>query len=172
VLRCLQNGKPVLIRPIRADDKQLLQEGLQHLSRESVERRFLAFKKRFTSAELRYLTEVDGWDHVALVVELPLDPVRRLVAVARYVRSEDDPESAEIAVVVLDEYQGMGLGTLLGEELARRARMRGVRRFTGTMANDNVPAGRLFTRLTDHLERHYVGNGTSELEGDLVAAAA
>jgi GNAT superfamily N-acetyltransferase len=171
VLKCLQNGKPVLIRPIRPDDKQLLQEGLQSLSQQSIERRFLALKKRFTSSELRYLTEVDGWDHVALVVEFPLEPVRRLIAVARYVRSQEDREAAEVAVTVLDEFQGMGLGSMLADELAWRARMRGVRRFTATMANDNVPAGRLFARLTGHLERHYTGNGVSEVEGDLVAAA-
>jgi GNAT superfamily N-acetyltransferase len=170
VLKCLQNGKPVLIRPIRADDKQLLQEGLQHLSQQSIERRFLALKKRFTSSELRYLTEVDGWDHLALVVEFPLEPVRRLIAVARYVRDQDDHEAAEVAVTVLDEFQGMGLGSLLVEELAWRARMRGIRRFTATMANDNVAAGRLLAKLTSHLERHYTGAGISELEGELIAA--
>ena len=170
MLKCLQNGRPVLIRPIRADDKELLQEGLQHLSETSIQRRFLAPKKRFSSSELRYLTEVDGWDHVALVVEFPMDPARRLTAVARYVRDHDDHEAAEVAVVVTDECQGMGLGSMLVEELAWRARMRGIRRFTATMANDNVAAGRLFAKLVGHLGRHYTGSGTSELEGDLIAA--
>ena len=68
----------VLIRPIRADDKRMLTDGLRRLSDESVHRRFLMPKPSFSRAELRYLTEVDGRDHVALVAESPSAPVRRL----------------------------------------------------------------------------------------------
>ncbi len=170
MIKRLRNGTPVLIRQIRADDKRLLEAGLRCLSETSIQRRFLAPRKRFTSKELRYLTEVDGWNHVALVAELLTQPSRRLLAVGRYVRDPEHPEAAEVAVAVCDEFQRMGLGSLLGEELAQRARMRGVRRFTATMAGDNVPAQRLFAKLTGHLERHHAGHGVSELTGDLVAA--
>ena len=71
MLKRLPDGAPILIRPIRADDKRMLENGLRHLSEESVQRRFLTPKSSFSRAELRYLTEVDGRDHVALVVELP-----------------------------------------------------------------------------------------------------
>jgi GNAT superfamily N-acetyltransferase len=160
---------PVLIRPIRADDKRLLETGLRNLSKTSVQRRFLTAKPRFTRSELRYLTEVDGWDHVALVVESPTQPGRRLIAVARYVRDPEQPSSAEAAIVVADDLQGLGLGSLLVEELAARAQMRGVRRFTATMSSDNAPAQRLFEKLTGHLERHHAGRGVLETEADLAA---
>jgi RimJ/RimL family protein N-acetyltransferase len=169
VLKRLGNGTPVLIRPIRADDKHLLEEGLRHLSQTSIQRRFLSPKPRFTRSELRYLTEIDGWDHVALVAESPSQPARRLIGVARYVRHPEDPQLAEAAIVVGDEFQRRGLGSLLAEELAQRARMRGVRRFTATMAADNVPAQRLLAKLTHHLERHQAGQGVSELTADLAA---
>jgi RimJ/RimL family protein N-acetyltransferase len=169
VLKRLRNGTPVLIRPIRADDKRLLEDGLRNLSQTSIQRRFLSPKPRFTRSELRYLTEVDGWDHVALVAESPTQPTRRLIAVARYVRHPEHPELAEAAIVVGDDFQRRGLGSLLAEELARRARMRGVLRFTATMASDNVPAQRLLAKLTDHLERHHGGQGVSELTADLAA---
>jgi RimJ/RimL family protein N-acetyltransferase len=159
----------VLIRPIRADDKRLLEDALRHLSQTSIQRRFLTPKRRFTGKELRYLTEVDGWNHVALVVEFPTQPARQLIAVARYVRDPLHPETAEAAIVVGDEFQRMGLGSLLAEELAQRAKMRGIRRFTATMASDNVPAQRLLAKLTDHLERHHAGRGVSELTADLAA---
>ncbi len=171
MIKRLLNGTPVLIRPIRADDKRLLEDALRHLSQTGIQRRFLSPKRRFSRTELRYLTEVDGWDHVALVVERPTQAARHLIAVARYVRHPDHRDTAEAAIVVTDEFQRMGLGSLLAEELAQRARMRGVRRFTATMASDNVPAQRLFTKLTGHLERHHGGHGVSELAGDLVAAA-
>ena len=169
MLKRLRNGTPILIRPIRADDKHLLEEGLTNLSETSVQRRFLSPKQRFTRSELRYLTEVDGWDHVALVAESPTQPARRLIAVARYVRDPEQPDSAEAAIVVADDFQRRGLGSLLVEELGRRARMRGVRRFTATMAGDNVPAQKLFERLTRHVERHHAGQGVSELVVDLAA---
>ncbi len=165
----LPDGAPVLIRPIRADDKRMLTDGLRRLSDESVHRRFLTPKRSFSRAELRYLTEVDGRDHVALVAEHPSGPVRRLIAVARFVRLAEDPHAAEVAVTVADDWQGRGLGSMLSEQLASEARRLGIRRFTATMAADNVPAHRLMARLTDHLEQHHVGSGVDELVLDIAA---
>ena len=159
----------MLIRPIRADDKFMLAEGLRRLSPESVQRRFLTPKRSFSRAELRYLTEVDGRDHVALVVENPAEPVRRLIAVGRFVRLQDDPEAADVAFTVADDWQGRGLGSLLGKHLAHSARNRGIRRFTATMSSHNVPAHRLMAKLTQHLEQHHVGGGVDEVVLDLAA---
>ena len=165
----LPDGAPVLIRPIRADDKRMLTDGLRRLSDESVQRRFLTPKRSFSRTELRYLTEVDGRDHVALVAEQPSGPSRRLIAVARFVRTADDPHAAEVAITVGDDWQGRGLGSLLSARLAAEARQLGIRRFTATMAADNVPAHRLMARLTDHLEQHHVGSGVDELVLDIAA---
>jgi RimJ/RimL family protein N-acetyltransferase len=169
VIERLQDGAPVLIRPIRPDDKGMLADGLRRLSPESAQRRFLTPKRSFSRSELRYLTEVDGRDHVALVVEHPGDAPRRLIAVARFVRLHDDPEAADVAVTVADEWQGHGLGSLLGEHLAHSARNRGIRRFSATMASENVPAHRLMAKLTEHLEQQHVGGGVDELVLDLAA---
>jgi RimJ/RimL family protein N-acetyltransferase len=165
----LPDGAPVLIRPIRPDDKCMLETGLRHLSRESVQRRFLAPKTRFSRAELRYLTEVDGRDHAALVAEYPGHPVRRLIGVARFVRLHDDRDAAEVAIVVADDWHRRGLGSLLARELAAVARRSGVRRFTATMASDNVPAHRLMHKLTAHLEHHHTGGGLDEVVLNLAA---
>jgi RimJ/RimL family protein N-acetyltransferase len=169
VIERLPDGAPVLIRPIRADDKRMLTDGLRRLSDDSVQRRFLTPKRSFSRAELRYLTEVDGRDHVALVAEYPAEPVRRLIAVARFVRLVDDPEAAEVAITVADNWQRRGLGSLLSAQLAAEARRLGIRRFTATMASDNVAAHRLMSRLTEHLEQHHVGGGVDELVLDLAA---
>jgi RimJ/RimL family protein N-acetyltransferase len=169
VIERLPDGAPVLIRPIRADDKRMLTDGLRRLSDESVHRRFLTPKRSFSRTELRYLTEVDGRDHVALVAEHPSGPARRLIAVARFVRLAEDPDAAEVAITVADDWQGRGLGSLLSEQLAHSARNRGIRRFTATMAADNVPAHRLMARLTDELQQHHVGSGVDELVLDIAA---
>jgi RimJ/RimL family protein N-acetyltransferase len=169
VIERLPDGAVVLIRPIRPDDKALLADGLRRLSPQSAQRRFLTPKRSFSRAELRYLTEVDGRDHVALVVEYLADPVRRLIAVGRFVRLQDDPEAADVAFTVADDWQGRGVGSLLGEKLAAEARLLGIRRFTATMASDNVPAHRLMAKLSAHLEQHHAGGGVDELVLDLAA---
>jgi RimJ/RimL family protein N-acetyltransferase len=169
VLKRLPDGAQILIRPIRADDKRFLEDGLRHLSPESVHRRFLSPKRSFSRAELRYLTEVDGRDHVALVAEYPGEPVRRLIAVGRFVRLRDDPEAADVAITVADDWQRRGLGSLFAELLAAEARRLGIRRFTATMASDNVPAHKLMRRLAEHLEERHTGFGVSELVMELAA---
>lgn len=169
VLKRLPDGTPILIRPIRPDDKTLLSSGLAQLSKESVQRRFLSPKRRFTSAELRYLTEVDGWDHVALVAEAPGTPNRRFIGVVRYVRLPEDHEAAEVAFVVADDFHRRGVATALAEELAQRAKMRGIKRFTATMASDNAAAHRLMAKLAGHLDSHHVGSGVDELSASIAA---
>ena len=65
----------------------------------------------------------------------------RLIAVARCVRT--DPETAEMAIVVGDPWQGLGLGRALSAQLAQAARAVGIKRISGTMLADNRPALRL-----------------------------
>ena len=168
MLECLPDGAQILIRPIRADDKRFLEDGLRQLSDESVHRRFLSPKRSFSRAELRYLTEVDGRDHVALVAEYPGEPVRRLIAVGRFVRLAQNTDAAEVAIVVADDWQRRGVGSLFAERLAAEARRLGVKRFTATMASDNVAPHRLMDRLTEHLDEHS-GSGVSDVVMDLAA---
>jgi RimJ/RimL family protein N-acetyltransferase len=164
----LPDGTAVVLRPIAAGDKEELQRGLHRLSAEAVHKRFLAPKPRFTAAELRYLTEVDGKDHAALVAELD-DESGTIVAVARYVRLDDQPETAEAAIVVADFLQRQGLGTAMAESLAASAVGHGIRRFTATTLGENVAAHRLMAKLTDQLERRQVDAGTADLGSEIVA---
>jgi protein lysine acetyltransferase len=163
----LRNGVEILVRPIRHSDKPLLVKGMAGLSRESVRRRFLVTKSGLTAAELRYLTEVDFVDHFALVAvraRAPHEPV----AVGRWVRSIRAPDTAELAIAVCDELQGLGLGTALGTALTWAARARGITRFTATMLPENRPARRLFEHLAGDSTTH-LDHGTYELAADLAA---
>jgi RimJ/RimL family protein N-acetyltransferase len=146
----LRDGTVVDIRAIRPDDKARLAAGHARLSAESQRRRYLAAKPRLTAADLRYLTEIDGHDHVAFVAVLA-DRPEIIVAVGRFVRLAGDPETAEFAIVVGDELQGQGLGGRLADLLARQAVSEGVRRFTATTEVDNDPAQRLIARISNHL---------------------
>jgi GNAT superfamily N-acetyltransferase len=129
---------------VRTDDKALLATLVAGSSPDSLYRRFHGPKHRLTEAELRHLTEVDHRDHEAL---LAVDRDGAARGVARYVRLPDDAEVAEIAILVFDEWQGVGLGMSLLTELARRARIAGIRRFRAVMQSDNRRVRRLIERL-------------------------
>lgn len=166
--RLLSDGTAVVLRAIEPGDKDELQAGLHRLSPEAVHRRFMAPKVSFSRAELRYLTEVDGHDHAAIVAELADQP-GTIVAVGRYVRLADEPDVAEAAIVVADFLQRKGLGTILAEALATEAVLHDIRRFSATMQGDNRAAQRLMARLTDQLELHPDGAGAGEARTELVA---
>jgi RimJ/RimL family protein N-acetyltransferase len=125
-------------------------------------------KPRFSSSELRYLTELDGFDHVAIVAVSAEDP-DVFYGVARFVRLTEDPETAEAAIVVADSLQGQGLGRELGRRLADEARERGVKRFTASLLSDNVAAHRLFAAISERLDTRREG-ALEELVAELVAA--
>ena len=161
MLLALPDGTPVFVRPIRAEDKPLLSAGLRQLSLETAFRRFLTPKTSFSAAELRYLTEVDGHDHIALVA-VHAHALDRLIGVARCVRTEPG-DSAEVAIVIGDAWQGLGLGRQLVSELARIARREGIRRFTGTMLAHNRPAFRLMRGFGTGFEAGPISGGMREV---------
>ena len=138
----LRSGKLVTIRPIRPDDGPRLTVAYDNLSQESKYRRFLAAKPHLTSADTRYLVNVDGVNHIALVAIAADDP-EQILGVARFVRHDEDPGVAELAVVVGDPFQRQGLGTVLLDRLADRALAVGVKRFRGTMLAENRGAHQL-----------------------------
>ena len=164
----LDNGERLLIRPIEPGDKERLVNGLQQLSEESIRKRFLAAKPRFSRSELRYLTEIDGVNHIALVAVLERDP-DQLVAVARCVRLPDRHDTAEIAIVVGDPWQGQGLGRELAQRLGDAAVAVGIRRFAATMLGDNEPARRLMRTFSRRLETAIVAGGVREVLVELAA---
>jgi RimJ/RimL family protein N-acetyltransferase len=156
----------VELRPIRSDDKVELAAALERLSPESRRLRFLTAKPRLTGAELRYLTEIDGVNHVALVA---VRDDGHIVAVGRFVRLSDAPDTAEFAIVVGDPYQGQGLGRAVAHALAEMARERGVRRFAATALSDNVAVHRLLGTISRGLEPTHREAGVDDFVADLAA---
>ena len=141
----LRDGSRVRVRPGRRADRGLLLRGFERLSPSSRYRRFLASTPELSGAMVRYLTEIDHHDHEALVAID--DGTGEGVGVARYVRHSDRPAAAEVAVTVVDYWQGRGLGTLLMEALSARARQEGIASFTALMLAANDEMMELLRRL-------------------------
>ncbi|HUP17919.1 MAG TPA: GNAT family N-acetyltransferase [Acidimicrobiia bacterium] len=165
----LDDGTRVLIRPILPDDKALLQEGIQHLSPQSIYLRFLHYLDRLTPSELRYLTEIDYQDHFAWVAISLDQPDQVGLGVARYIRDKTHPAQAEAAVAVIDEFQGRGLGRLLLTKLADSARENGVDAFIAYLAPESPVVNHLLhnvaaaiTSTEDGLVKVIVPLGTDD----------
>jgi GNAT superfamily N-acetyltransferase len=141
----LRDGSRVRIRRLRDSDRELLLRGFRRLSPESRYRRFLAPTPSLSDGTVRYLVEIDHRDHEALIAVD--EQSREGVGVARYVRDPARPEAAEVAVTVVDDWQGRGLGTLLLEAITIRAREEGVDTFTALMLVDNRQMMDLLQRL-------------------------
>ena len=141
----LADGARILIRPIEAGDAQELRAGFEQLDVGSRYQRFLAPVAYLTQHQLDYLTRVDHTTHEALVA---VDATSgQGIGIARFVRDERDPERADVAIVVADRWHRRGVGTLLSDRLAARARKLGVKSFTARMLAGNHAARRLVERV-------------------------
>jgi L-amino acid N-acyltransferase YncA len=165
----LSDNTLLYIREIRGDDKKRLADSFANLSEESVRKRFLGPKPTLSTSELRYLTEVDGRDHYAIVA-MPAGQEEQISAVGRFVRLEDDPHAAEVAIVVCDSLQGRGLGALLARRLTDAARERGIERLTASVSSENRAALKLMHRIDERLSGAPVGSSVTELVARLPMA--
>ena len=156
----LRDGSRVLIRPVRRSDAPLLADGFARLGERSRQLRFLAPKDRLSADELRYLTDVDHYDHDAIAA---LDQAGHGVGIARYIRSAHDRQSAELAVTVVDAWQGRGFGGELVRQLSDRARQAGIARFTALVMADNAAIAGLLRSMSAEL----VGRESANLEYEI-----
>lgn len=102
-------------------------------------------KKEFSEQELEYLTHLDGWNHYAVGIEERDRP--RGVAVVRMVRSSTNPEEAEVAITIIDEYQKLGLGSVLMKIIALSAFERNIKHLSFTFMPQNEGIIRLIHKL-------------------------
>ena len=143
----IATGVRILFRPIHPEDKDELQKAVARLSPRSRRLRFFAELDRFSEEDLRALTEIDYQDHFAWVAAALDQPGHPGVGVARWIRLRDEPQVAEGAVVVADEWQHRGIGRTLLWLAARSAVERDVRSFRVSVLGDNGPVLELLRRF-------------------------
>jgi acetyltransferase len=132
------DGTPVTIRPIRPDDVQLMQAFVKALSPRTKYLRFMSGVRELPPAMIARLTRIDYGRDMALVALAGDGDSERQVGVARYVRAPDD-ESAEVAIVVADDWQGRGLSRRLLTQLVDIARASGLNTLSAHILNVNQP---------------------------------
>ncbi|HJR86577.1 MAG TPA: GNAT family N-acetyltransferase [Acidimicrobiia bacterium] len=158
----LADGTDIVLRPVRPEDKPLLVAGMARLSDRSRRQRFLVATEHLTRAQLAYLTEVDQRDHHAWGVLSNGEPV----AIGRLVRLDDD--EGEVAITVLDDWQGRGIGEILIQHLAGLAREAGIKRLIFVSLPENVGIARLLARF-ENISKTEDGLVTTTIETAMVA---
>ena len=153
----LRDGTRVLIRSVGPKDAQRLRDGLHRMSDKSRYRRFMTGTRELSSAQLRYLTDIDHCDHMAWGAIDLSDPKQPGLGVARYVRLRDEPKVAEPAVAVVDSHHGRGLGTLLLGALSRSAAENGIETFRAYVLEENAPMLNLLNDLGASVAREDEG---------------
>jgi GNAT superfamily N-acetyltransferase len=131
----LRDGSAIRVRKGRHDDRELLLAGFEKLGPRSRYQRFLTAMPRLTEATIEHLLDIDHHDHEMLIA---IDErTGSGVGVARFVRFTERPDTAEAAVTVIDDWQRRGVGTILLDLLADRAREEGIVRFATLLLADN-----------------------------------
>lgn len=178
VTAVLADGTEVDFRPVGPDDKPLLEQGMAMLSPASRRLRFMTSIETLSRSQLAYLTEIDHESHLAWGALIAGQPV----AVGRLVRLPGSPEWAEIAITVVDEWHGRGIGKLLVRLLAEIGRSVAIERFVFEALPENERIVQLLGRFgATHAVDEGVVSGSLEigaiepfplLDGDLLEVAA
>ena len=144
VIERLRGQRTVTIRAIRPDDKGLIIDGLNNVSAESLYRRFLAIRKELTVEGLKKVTEVDFVNVVALVAVVEKDGNDQIAGGGRYVRTTG--QRAEVAFLIGDTFQGLGIASLIFKHLVAIARDSGITEFEAEVLRSNEAMFKVFAR--------------------------
>lgn len=134
----LRDGALVRVRPLMRTDRDRLATGFETLSETARYQRFFTPVTHLSSGQLEYLTDIDHITHFAWGAETT-DGTG--IGIARYVRTE--PDVAEAAFTITDDFQSRGLGTILLQALAMVGESHGFQRFDMTMLADNTAMAHL-----------------------------
>lgn len=141
-IEALRDECQVEIRALRPEDRDDLITAIGRTSDQSLYRRFFGSKRSFTDQEAAFFVNIDFINHVALLALINEQGRSVIAGGGRYIVME--PGQAELALAVVDEYQGRGIGRALLRHLSSLARAAGIRTLIAEVLPENVPMLELF----------------------------
>lgn len=147
----LGDGRSLQFGPVTPASRPLIERAVAQLSPMTSYRRFFTVRYRLSDQELDALTHLDGFDRFAVGASIREGTGVRGVGVARFVRDRERPRVADLALLVVDAFQGFGVGRTLLARLASAALARGIDTFRGMVLVENVPMLRLLRALAPDL---------------------
>ncbi|MEM4701384.1 MAG: GNAT family N-acetyltransferase, partial [Candidatus Bathyarchaeia archaeon] len=153
----MRDGRIVLLRPIKPEDELLWLEMFKNFSEESIRYRFFQIIKD-TPHEVRVrYCNIDYEREIAIVAELNEGDRKKILGVAR-ISLEPDRRKGEIAFIVADPWQGLGLGTKMVDYAIEIAKEMGVETIYAIMLPDNVKAINLLRNMGFTIKAQEDGN--------------
>jgi RimJ/RimL family protein N-acetyltransferase len=141
----MRDGREVTVRALRPDDRDDMLAAVGRTGTQSLQRRFFVVKRGFSDKEIAFFMNIDFTNHVALVALAEEDGRSVIIGGGRYIVTE--PGTAEIAFVVIDDYQGQGIGTLLMRHVAVLARRAGLRELIAEILPENAAMRKVFSKF-------------------------
>jgi RimJ/RimL family protein N-acetyltransferase len=141
----LRDDRPITIRALRPDDRAGMLAAIGRTSMQSLQRRFFVPKKGFSEREMAFFLDIDFESHVAIVAEIAEDGRSVIAGGGRYIVVQSG--QAEMAFVVVDAYQGQGIGTILMRHLAILAHDAGLKELIAEVLPENTAMLKLFKKF-------------------------
>lgn len=142
VVETLRDGRRATVRALKPSDEAAIREWARHLGPETIYRRFFAPKRSLSEQERTFYLNPDFDTHVALVVTLEEGGREVMAGGGRYVGC--GPGRAEVAFMVDDPHQGLGIGSMVMRHLIVIAREKGLRELVAEVLPENAPMIKLF----------------------------
>lgn len=145
----LRNGLTVTIRRLHPDDREKVAKAVRELDRESVYTRLFSYRSELTDAGLDRIMALDPERDVALLVTTGAGPEEIVIGSGRYIASEPQgtaERAAEIAFVVANNYQRLGIAGRLLARLAEIGRRKSITRFEADVLAGNKSMLAVFAR--------------------------
>jgi RimJ/RimL family protein N-acetyltransferase len=140
----LRDGRRLEICALRPNDRDELIAAVGRASGQALYRRFFAAKREFSEKEIEFFVNVDFVNHVALVARVEESGRAMIVGGGRYIVVQ--PGKAEVAFVVVDQYQGQGIGAALLYHLATIAGDAGLKELIADVLPDNFAMLKVFEK--------------------------
>ena len=140
----LRDGRQVEIRAFKPNDRADLEAAVGRTSTQSLYRRFFTVKRSFSDREREFFLNIDFVGHVALMAWVAEAGRKVIAGGGRYVVVE--PGKAEVAFIVIDQYQGQGIGAALMRHLVTIARVAGLQELIAEVLPENKPMLKVFEK--------------------------
>lgn len=141
----LGDGSQIEIRALRREDEADMLAAVERTSAQSLQRRFFVMKRHFSDKERAFFLDVDFKNHVAIVAVADEGGHKVIVGGGRYIAFE--PGRAEMAFVVIDTWQGRGIGSILMRHLVKIASDSGLQELTAEVLPENAAMIKVFEKF-------------------------
>jgi len=160
--RTTRSGLEILLRPVKMSDEPILKDFFYSLSDESLYRRFISVRKDIPHETLQEFVIIDYTKEMVILAILPSENKEEVIGVGQY-SIDETTHTAEVALVVRDDFQNKGVGTELLSYLTMLARKQGLLGFTAEVLATNTPMLHLFEKMGFDIQKRRV-EGTYELK--------